>query len=186
MDEAATRKQLIDAQLRLAGWDVGNKAQVIEEYDIDLAKAGLLGQGEAREVDSPYAGHRFADYALQLHGKTLAVVEAKRSGKEADLGKEQALQSAQQIQKLEQGDLPFVFFSNGHDVYFWESDFYPPQKVYGFPKQGDLEWLDKRRRSRKPLSTELINSKIAGRDYQIAAIRSILEGLEKSKPSFGK
>lgn len=184
MDEAATRKKLIDAQLRLAGWDVGNKAQVVEEYDIDLAKAGLVGQVEAREVDSPYAGHRFADYALQHHGKTIAVIEAKRSGKDADLGKEQALQYAQQIQKLEGGDLPFVFFSNGHDTYFWESDFYPPQKIYGFPRQGDLEWLDKRRRSRKPLSTELIQTRIAGRDYQIAAIRSILEGLEKKQSKF--
>jgi type I site-specific restriction endonuclease len=41
MNEAETRKQLIDTKLRLAGWNVHDKTQVVEELDIDLAAAGL-------------------------------------------------------------------------------------------------------------------------------------------------
>jgi type I restriction enzyme R subunit len=41
-----------------------------------------------------------------------------------------------------------------------------------------------RRESRRPLSTELINTDIAGRDYQIAAIRSMLEGIEAKRQKF--
>lgn len=36
----------------------------------------------------------------------------------------------------------------------------------------------------KPLTRELINTDIAGRDYQIRAIRSVLEGIEQKKRSF--
>ncbi len=47
-------------------------------------------------------------------------------------------------------------------------------KVHGFPTKADLEWMQQRRQTRKPLGTEMVNVDIAGRDYQIAAIRSIL------------
>ena len=40
------------------------------------------------------------------------------------------------------------------------------------------------RRNRKPLTQELINTAIAGRDYQIRAIRSVLEGIEQKKRDF--
>jgi len=56
--------------------------------------------------------------------------------------------------------------------------------VHGFPSRSDLEWLQQRRDNRRPLSTELINTNIAGRDYQIAAIRSILEGIEAKQQQF--
>ena len=40
------------------------------------------------------------------------------------------------------------------------------------------------RRNRKPLTQELINTDIAGRDYQIRAIRAVLEGIEQKKRDF--
>ena len=181
LSEAQTRRQLIDENLRLAGWNVQDPSQVSLELDIDLAQAG---HSVAAEPQSPYSGHQFADYALLSHGKPLAVVEAKKTSKDAALGKEQALQYAQNLQKIHGGEIPFVFYTNGHDTYFWESDFYPPVKVYGFPTRDDLEWLNQRRETRKPLSVELINTDIAGRDYQIAAIRSILEKVEAKHRKF--
>jgi|GEM_PF-4149047 len=36
-------------------------------------------------------------------------------------------------------------------------------------------------KDRKPLTQELINTAIAGRDYQIRAIRAVLEGIEQKK-----
>ena len=44
--------------------------------------------------------------------------------------------------------------------------------------------MAQRRESRGPLSVELIDTAIAGRDYQIAAIRSVLEGIEARKRKF--
>ncbi len=173
-DEAQTRQQIIDEKLALAGWDVRDPSHVIQELDIELRKAGLF-VGEERP-DHPYEGHQFADYGLLLRGKPTAVVEAKRTSKDARLGQEQALRYAENLQKIHGGATPFVMYTNGYDIYHWESDHYPPVTVHGFPTPDDLEWLVQRRESRKPLSVELIDTDIAGRDYQIAAIRSLLEG----------
>ncbi|MFQ5518574.1 MAG: DEAD/DEAH box helicase family protein, partial [Mariprofundus sp.] len=181
LSESETRQQIIDQKLELAGWNVSDPSQVIQELDIVLK-----GQGDvaAEPNPSPYAGHRFADYALVDKGRPIAVVEAKKASKNAALGREQAVQYAQNIQEIHGGALPFISYTNGHDIYFQEPEFYPPIKVHGFPSRHDLEWLQLRRENRRPLSTELINTNIAGRDYQIAAIRSILEGIEAKRQKF--
>jgi type I restriction enzyme R subunit len=61
---------------------------------------------------------------------------------------------------------------------------YPPRKIVGFPTRDDLERFQYIRRNRKPLTQELINTGIAGRDYQIRAIRAVLEGIEQKKRDF--
>jgi len=181
LSETDTRQQIIDQKLKLAGWDVSDPSQVIQELDIVLKNSSPV----VFEPDpSPYAGHRFADYALVDKGKPIAVVEAKRASKDAALGREQAIQYARNIQEIHGGPLPFISYTNGYDIYFQELEFYPPIKVHGFPSRSDLEWLQQRRDNRRPLSTELINTNIAGRDYQIAAIRSILEGIEAKQQQF--
>ncbi len=181
MNESETRQQIIDQKLKLAGWNVSDPSQVIQELDIVLKNADQL---VSEPAPSPYSGHRFADYALLHRGKPVAVVEAKRASKDAALGREQAIQYARNLQEIHGGSLPFISYTNGHDIYFQELEFYPPVKVHGFPGRSDLEWLGQRRDNRRPLSTELINSDIAGRDYQIAAIRSILEGIEAKRQQF--
>ena len=180
LTEAQTRAEMIDVKLALAGWNVKDQSQVTEELDIDLTTTGTVEV----DPDNPYSGHQFADYALLLHGKPVAVVEAKKASKDAELGKEQALQYAQNLQQLHGGPLPFIFYSNGHEIHFWDYGYYPPRKVHGFPTKLDLEWMAKRRDSRKPLSVELINTDIAGRYYQISAIRAILEDIEKARRKF--
>ncbi len=179
--EAETRRQLIDRRLRLAGWDVNDPTQVIQELDIDLARGTT---GRVREPVVQYAEHRFADYALLLRGRRAVVVEAKKTSVDAQLGQEQALLYGKLIQEIEGGLIPFISYTNGRDVYWWESDFYPPEKVHGFPTRDDLEWLEERRAARKPLSVEMIDTDIAGRDYQLAAVRTILEQLEAKRRKF--
>lgn len=44
--------------------------------------------------------------------------------------------------------------------------------------------MAERRRQRRPLSVEMIDTGIVGRGYQIAAIRSVLEGIEKKRRKF--
>ena len=75
-------------------------------------KAGVVHTSE--KLPTPYSCHQFADYVLLRHGKPLAVVEAKRTSKDANLGKEQALQYAQNLQKIHGGEIPFI----SHNLYF--------------------------------------------------------------------
>ena len=171
--EAQTRSDLIDQQLALAGWNVKDPTQVVEEFDI-LTE---LPPGVA-EPRTPYEGHQFSDYVLLgKDRKPLAVIEAKKTSRDAAIGREQAKQYCYNIQKQLGGELPFCFYTNGHELYFWDLENAPPRKVVGFPMRDDLERLAYIRRNRKPLTQEFINTSIAGRDYQIRAIRSVLEGI---------
>ena len=178
--EAQTRQDIIDVQLRAAGWNIDDKTQVIEEFDIKVELPGGV-----KEPRTQYEGHQFSDYVLLgKNGKPLAVVEAKKTSRDAALGREQAKQYCYNIQKEQGGELPFCFYTNGLETYFWDLDNYPPRKVVGFPTRDDLERFEYIRRNRKPLTQELINTAIAGRDYQIRAIRSVLEAIEQKKRDF--
>ncbi len=108
----------------------------------------------------------------------------RKPSKDAELGREQAKQYCYNIQTEKGGELPFCFYTNGHDIYFWNLEQYPPRKVFGFPTRDDLERFGYIRKNNKPLAYELINTAIAGRDYQIRAIRSVMEALEKKRRKF--
>lgn len=178
--EALTRKELIDKQLLSAGWDINDRSQVAAEFDVRVE----LPEG-VMEPRTQYEGHQFSDYVLfGKDGKPLAVVEAKKSSKDAALGREQAKQYCYNIQKERGGELPFCFYTNGLEIYFWDLENYPPRKVVGFPTRDDLERFQYIRCNRKPLTQELINTSVAGRDYQIRAIRAVLEGIEQKKRDF--
>ena len=119
-----------------------------------------------------------------LRGKAAAVLEAKKTSRDAQIGQEQALQYAQQLQRIQGGRIPLVFYSNGHDNFFWDSEQYPPAKIIGFPGPADLEWLVHRRETAGALSIELINTTIAGRDYQIEGIRTLLDAIAARRRKF--
>lgn len=179
LNEDQTRKQLIDKKLSAAGWNINDRTQVIEEFDIIYDRSLVL------EASTSYSGHRYSDYVLLgKNGKPLAVVEAKKASIDANIGKEQAKQYCYNIQSNLGGSLPFCFYTNGHEIFFWDLENYPPRKVLGFPTREDLERYNYVRKARKPLSGELINTKIAGRDYQIRAIRAVMEDLERKRRKF--
>jgi type I restriction enzyme R subunit len=178
-NEKHTRKEIIDNRLKQAGWIVGDRSQVVEEFDIVVDKNLVM------EAATTYAGHQYSDYVLLgKDGKPLAVVEAKKTAVDAAIGREQAKQYCQNIQTNHGGELPFCFYTNGHAIYFWDLDNYPPKKVHGFPTRADFERYSYIRKARKTLAGELINTKIAGRDYQIRSIRAVMEAIEKRKRKF--
>lgn len=178
-NEKHTRKEIIDERLKQAGWLVGDPSQVVEEFDIVVDKNLVM------EAPTPYAGHQYSDYVLLgKDGKPLAVLEAKKTSVDAAIGREQAKQYCQNIQNTHGGDLPFCFYTNGHDIYFWDLGNYPPKKVYGFPTRDDLERYAYIRKARKQLAAELINTQIAGRSYQISSIRAVMESIENRKRKF--
>ncbi|MDP4290964.1 MAG: DEAD/DEAH box helicase family protein, partial [Bacteroidota bacterium] len=178
--EKHTRKEHIDIMLKAAGWDVENRMQVIEEYDIKIG----LPDGWKEPV-TQYKGHLYCDYVLLgKDGKILAVVEAKKTSVDAGIGREQAKQYCYHIKEKHNQELPFCFYTNGFEIFFWDLENYPPKKVFGFPTLDDLERFQYFRKERKSLAGELINSKIAGRDYQQRAIRSVMEKIEQRKRKF--
>jgi type I restriction enzyme R subunit len=180
MNEAETRKLLIDKNLLVAGWNVDDPSMVSQEFDIlvDLSEGVLEPRTELQ-------GHQFCDYVLKgKDGKPLAVVEAKRTSKDAAIGREQAKQYCYNLKKRLGGELPFCFYTNGQEIYFWDLENAPPRRVVGFPTRDDLERFAYIRKNRRPLAQELIDTSIAGRDYQIRAIRSVMDGIEQKKRDF--
>ena len=174
--EKQTRQELINTKLFQSGWDVLNHSQVLEEF---------INTSIVSDVSVSYGMQQFSDYVLLAqNGKPLAVVEAKKTSKDAQLGREQAKQYCENIKKEQDIDLPFCFYTNGNDIYFWDIGNYPPRKIYSFPTREDLERLRHINKYKKPLSHEFINKDIAGRDYQMSAIRSVMEAIEKKQRDF--
>ncbi|WP_158826565.1 type I restriction endonuclease subunit R [Mucilaginibacter lacusdianchii] len=177
-NEKLTRKEIIDKRIQEAGWNIQDRTQVVKEFII---------RGNADRLNEPELkyGVEFCDYVLLgRDGRPIAVIEAKKTSADPTIGKEQAKQYCYNIQNSQNGDLPFCFFTNGHDIFFWDLDNYPPRKVHGFPTREDLQRYKYLRQSRKALASEFINTKIAGRDYQQRAIRSVLDAVEKRKRKF--
>lgn len=166
MNEKITRKELIDQRLIHAGWHIDDKTLIIEE--LHLA-----------------ATNEYVDYVLYAKdGKPFAVIEAKKTSKDAEVGREQAKQYCQNIQQSFNCELPFCFYTNGNDIYFWDIGKHPPRKIHSFPERQDLERLRHIHKYKKPLAHEFINTGIAGRDYQVSAIRSIMEAIDKKRRNF--
>ena len=168
MSEKQTRQDIIDKRLAEAGWNLNDPSQVTAEHPVLHQSSSSTGVG-------------YSDYVLfERSGKPIAVVEAKRTTVEAEKGKEQAKQYADGIEKMGFAR-PYIFYTNGYDIYFWDDKRYPPRKVYGFFTSDDLERLAFQDQERQPLSSSLIDTRIAGRPYQIEGIRRILESINRNQ-----
>jgi type I restriction enzyme R subunit len=184
-NEKTTRREIIDLRLKAAGWNVSDPTQVVQELFISAKPADAGENSALHESSASYGNREFSDYGLLgKMGKPAAVVESKKTSKDAELGREQAKQYCHNIQAQHGGELPFCFYTNGHDIFFWNLGEAPPQKVHGFPTRPDLERLLYIRKHKIKLSEELIKTSIAGRDYQLQAIRSVMEGIEQSRRQF--
>ncbi|HMN61608.1 MAG TPA: type I restriction endonuclease, partial [Anaerolinea sp.] len=107
INEAKTRKELIDPALELAGWHLADKSRVGIEIPVD---------GYDKE---PWNG--VTDYVLRRsNGEIIAVVEAKRTTHDPRLAQQQAEHYLNEIAK-HQSFKPFAFLTNGIDIYFFES-----------------------------------------------------------------
>jgi len=112
------------------------------------------------------------------NGKPIAVVEAKKTAKSAALGRNKPFSMLKTWK--DHGGTFRLWCNDGYDIYFWESDFLSSRKGIRISTRNDFGMVDKRRESANPFCG-MINTDIAGRDYQIAAVRSILEGVEQKR-----
>lgn len=164
-DEAATRDAFIDLLLAEAGWPLD--AQRDREFPVQ----GMPNQ----------SGEGFVDYVLWgSDGKPLAVVEAKRTKKDARVGQQQAKLYADCLERM-YGTRPVIFCTNGYEHWIWDDQMYPPRGISGFLKKDELELLHQRRTTRKLLDAVPVDEAIAGRFYQQRAIRRIDEAFEKDR-----
>ena len=145
------------------GWKFsGADADVQEEYPVE-GMAGVLGQ------------MGYVDYVLfGKDGLPLAVVEAKRSSKDPNIGRKQAVLYADCLER-KFGRRPMMFTTNGFETYFWDDQSSPQRKVSGIFSKDDLQKLMNRRSERKDLMTTPIDDRITDRYYQKEAIRAVCE-----------
>ncbi|URZ18335.1 DEAD/DEAH box helicase family protein [Clostridium felsineum] len=164
INEAETRKRLIDVMLKEAGWDINNKELVKLEFPLkDHKKTGKNG---------------FADYVLfNKKGKPVAVVEAKKSSVDPIIGRDQAVEYANTIER-DYKIRPIVFYTNGYEIYMWDDKYSEPRQIWGFYTLEDLEELFFKHKYSKDLNKIEIDKNIAGRPYQIEGIKRVYEKYE--------
>ena len=175
--ERKTRQERIDLQLGRAGWAVDSR-RVIEELLVKTVPA--LGDPE----QTYYPRKEFVDYALlDRLGRLLAIVEAKRSSRDALEGERQAADYADAL-SAKHGTDPFVFLANGDEIWFWHRKLYPPRKVSGFFTEEDLLRLAHLDKFGKPLTGAMPLERIIDRAYQIEAVKTIAEQIEAARRRF--
>lgn len=149
MTNEAFARVKIDAQLQAQGWDIQDPNAV--RFEVRVPN-----------------GTR-ADYVLcDRHGRSLAVIEAKRFSVNPGDAAGQAKSYAQQL------GVPYVFLSNGSDVRFWEweSESFPRQVKTIF-KQDDLIRRAVSRQVRRDLMSVPVDRRIVERDYQLECIDTL-------------
>lgn len=164
ISEWETRKRYIDLDLKLMDWDFDHF--VGQEIEVDNM-AGVSGQ------------KGYVDYVLfGQDGAPLAVVEAKRTSKDPNVGKQQAKLYADALEK-QYGVRPMIFTTNGFETYFWDDLTAPQRPVFSVFSQDDLARRMARRNETISLKDIKINTEITGRPYQIQAIDAVREHFGK-------
>jgi type I restriction enzyme R subunit len=147
----------VDALLRDVGWNLTDGRSVRFEYVLpDRSKA---------------------DYVLcDRHGRSMAVAEAKRASIDPRSAEKQAADYARRL------GVPFVFLTNGSEVWFWEyqREAYP-RRVTTFFSQEDLERRTATLATRRDPLTVPIDARIAGRDYQKECIEALCQATAQGR-----
>lgn len=167
LSEFATRKKFIDIDLLEMGWKFeGVDADVQEEYPVD-GMTGLPGQ------------KGYVDYVLfGKDGLPLALIEAKRTSKDPNTGRKQAMLYADCLERKFKRR-PIMFTTNGFETYFWDDQTSPQRAVSGIFSKDDLQKIMNRRLERQDLVSIPIDDKITDRYYQKEAIRAVCDQIEQ-------
>ncbi|MBI5977070.1 DEAD/DEAH box helicase family protein [Clostridium perfringens] len=163
ISEAETRRRYIDVELKLSGWTFG------KDVGIEVEIPGMPNN----------SGVGFADYVLYGdNGKTLAVVEAKRTSVDEKKGEQQAKLYADCLEK-QYGQRPIIFLSNGFNYWIWDDC--GQRRAFGFYKKSELQLIIDRRTSKKNLNNIKISDDISNRYYQKEAITAVAEAFERNQ-----
>jgi len=163
VSEAETRRRYIDLSLKECGWNNLREGRELEYEVIGMP------------LSTNPSGKGYVDYVLWGdNGLPLAVVEAKRTMANPKKGKHQAELYANCLEAMH-GQRPIIFYTNGFESYLWDDLFCPEREVQGFYSKDELQLLIDRRSSRTDLRNFKVNTDIAGRPYQLEAIKRVAE-----------
>ena len=164
LSEYKTRKIYIDYMLTDAGWVEGRNW---------LNEVELPGMPNKSELG-------FADYVLydDAH-RPLAVIEAKRTCKDVAVGRQQAKLYADLLEK-QCGRRPVIFLTNGFETRM-DDGVYPERKVASIYSKRDLEKLFNLRSMRTSLKHITVDRNIAGRYYQLGAIKAVCDAFDAKR-----
>ena len=171
MNEAETRAELIDPQLKAAGWGVVEGSKILREYHITAGKI-QTGIGRAKPL--------IADYVLVYKGLKLSVIEAKSDEEEVGEGVAQGKTYALKMK------LATAYAANGKQIYQMSMTTGKEELVARFPTPDELwkmtfavqnDWRDKF--SSVPFE-DLGGTKTA-RYYQEIAINNAMSAIADGK-----
>ena len=137
MNEAETRAELIDPQLKEAGWGVVENSRILRERHITDGRIQAGGKRSKPLI---------ADYILQYNNRNIGVVEAKSSDLDVSEGVMQAKEYAKKL------SVNFTYAANGKEIYEISTLSAKEGKVTKFPTPDELwertfsaknEWKDK-------------------------------------------
>ncbi len=162
--EAETRDFFIDLLLKEAGWVLDQRRD--REFEV----SGMPNQ----------PGKGFVDYVLWGDdGRPLAVVEAKRTKKSAQIGQQQAKLYADCPRGAVRAAAGHLLLERLRALAVGRRQL--SAAVQGFLKKPELELMIQRRTSRRHLADTPVNAAIVERYYQARAIRRISEAFERDR-----
>src|SRR3990167_106917 len=123
MNEAETRAEYTDPQLKAAGWGEVDGSKVLREFRITDGKI-QVGNGRAKP--------EIADYVLEYNNTKLAVIEAKRLELQPAEGVAQAKAYALKL------ETPFSYATNGKEIYEISLEDDSENVVNAFPTPDEL------------------------------------------------
>ena len=169
MNEAETRAELIDPQLKTSGWGE-NDSILRREYPISPGRI---------EVGGKRKNPKKADYVLFYKNKKIAVIEAKPDTDEVGEGVAQAKDYAQRLQ------VQHTFSSNGKEIYYIDlitgkeiylDKFPTPVELYENSFFNNNEWYQK--------FENIEFEKVGDKEpyyYQESATKNVLKNIAENK-----
>lgn len=172
MNEATTRRELIDPKLTSCGWgqNVTTGSQVVAEYVFTDGR--LIGAGQRGKTKK-------ADFLLIYKNQKLAIVEAKADDKEITDGLEQVKDYAATL------GIRYVYSTNGRGIYWFDMKTGRGEEVSGYHTPDDLFVMtfgDVNDRQYRALVEPYQLSKFRPRYYQENAINTSVKEISGGTP----
>lgn len=204
LSEAETR-ELIDEQLRAAGW-------VVDTITLNFKKnKSLPEKGKYKAIAEWPCGNLWADYALFVGTKLIGIVEAKKYANDVSSDLSQAKTYGRKVEEKYDAELlghwedfnvPFLFATNGRPYLeqiktksgIWFQDvrnaYNRARALHGWPSPKGLEDLlaqniEGANAKLKDAESDYLQGKngLGLRDYQIQAIKAIESTIAQNNPS---
>ncbi|EKD99377.1 MAG: hypothetical protein ACD_22C00278G0005 [uncultured bacterium] len=171
MNEAETRAELIDPQLKASGWGEVDDSKVLREYRITEGRILTGGQRAKPEI---------ADYILVYKNQKIAVIEAKQESLPATEGVAQAKAYAHKLH------IDYTYSTNGREIYEislnsgkeWSPTRFPtPDELWQATYSDQNEWKDKF----TEIPFESVNGTMILRYYQEIAVNKTMDAISQKK-----